>query len=246
MDRVEPENPIGYYENSIVPKDKNNRFLVLKTVIKNLKEEKLTGEEIPSSTMIFDDQHKYETTIISEEEEGSKLNNQSSLMEIPPLLTKNIWYLVEIPEDISSESNFVMEYQIKNQNYHVQLSKPIYLKNDPVPNVKQKINAYMFWGDGCPHCENAHSFFKTIAKKYESCYQLVDFEVWTNDKHVPLQKKVSKYFKANELGVPLIVIGDKHFAGYAESFNEEIIQALIEGCTSDNYVDIVSKIQNNK
>lgn len=63
--------------------------------------------------MIFDDQHKYETTIISEEEEGSKLNNQSSLMEIPPLLTKNIWYLVEIPEDISSESNFLWNIKLK-------------------------------------------------------------------------------------------------------------------------------------
>lgn len=41
MDRVEPENPIGYYENSIVPKDKNNRFLVLKTVNKTFKRRKI-------------------------------------------------------------------------------------------------------------------------------------------------------------------------------------------------------------
>ena len=59
-------------------------------------------------------------------------------------------------------------------------------------------------------------------------------------------KKVEVHFNEKNLGVPLIVIGNKHFMGYAPSYDEDIIEAIKKSCTSSNYVDIVSNIQNNK
>lgn len=113
----------------------------------------------------------------------------------------------------------------------------------PAEKVKQKINAYMFWGDGCQHCESAHKFFKTIEKEYANCYQLVDFETWKSQEHRPLMDKVAKHFEIEEAGVPLIIIGDTHYSGYAESLNNQIIQSLIDSCAGDDYKDIVKEKQ---
>lgn len=121
--KVEPSNPDSYY-NYFEPKDtSSNTFLVLKTVIKNLGTETLDGEKLPKAKLIYDGKYKYDAQLITEEDDGSDLDSYSWYMDIDPLKTKKIWYLVEVPKEVetNTQATLVMQYQINGKTYNVKL-----------------------------------------------------------------------------------------------------------------------------
>lgn len=115
----------------------------------------------------------------------------------------------------------------------------------PVSNAKaeEKINVYLFWGDGCPHCEEAKKFFSSIKDEYGKYYELVDYEVWGNADNNNLMEDVANRLKEQVSGVPYIVIGEKTFSGYASSYDDQIKEAIKTSYESDSYVDVVKEIQ---
>lgn len=91
----------------------------------------------------------------------------------------------------------------------------------------EKLNVYVFYGDGCPHCSALHAYFedlktKDIGKKINIHY----YEVWQNDDNHKLLETVAKEMKIEVGGVPFFIIGDKYFEGYSESMNDQILSAL--------------------
>lgn len=109
-------------------------------------------------------------------------------------------------------------------------------KNEP-------INVYLFWGDGCPHCEHAKEFFDELEKEYDNYYEFVQYEVWYNEENKTLYEKVKKELNDNGTGVPFIVIGDKYFRGYSSSIDEDIKNTILEKYEDENYVDVVEKVK---
>lgn len=116
---------------------------------------------------------------------------------------------------------------------------------------KEKINVYMFYGDGCPHCHNAMEFFESIEEEYGKYYKLVTYETWyssTNNKMMVSAAEALNTDTAN-LGVPYIIIGDKTFLGYAESYNEDIKKAIVDAYNNNDYEDkvlpIITSIEKN-
>lgn len=121
--KVEPSNPESYY-HYFEPKDtSSNTFLVLKTVIKNLGTETLDGEKLPKAKLIYDGKYKYDAQLITEEDDGSDLDSYDWYMDIDPLKTKKIWYLVEVPKEIetNTQASLVMQYQINGKTYDVKI-----------------------------------------------------------------------------------------------------------------------------
>lgn len=127
-----------------------------------------------------------------------------------------------------------------------------------VPNMvyakDKKINVYIFHGDGCPHCAKALEFFDSIEKEYGKYYNLVKYETWTSlfaSRNNKMMKQVAEKFgdDSEKLGVPYIIIGDKTFLGYADSYKEDIKKAIIDAYNDDNYEDkvkpIINKMNNN-
>ena len=108
---------------------------------------------------------------------------------------------------------------------------------------KEKINVYLFWGNGCPHCENAKEYFNSIEDEYGKYYNLIEYEVWYERDNYNLMVKVSEELEANGSGVPFIVIGDEYFRGYAASINEKIQEAIVSQYENSNYVDIIEKVK---
>lgn len=108
---------------------------------------------------------------------------------------------------------------------------------------KEKINVYLFWGDGCPHCEHAKEFFSSIEEEYGKYYNLVEYEVWYDEDNNNLMSKVNNELEANATGVPFIVIGDEYFRGYSSGMNEEIKKTIISQYEDDKYTDIVEKVK---
>lgn len=122
-----------------------------------------------------------------------------------------------------------------------------------IPNMvyakDKKINVYIFHGDGCPHCAKALEFFDSIDEEYGKYYNLVKYETWTSffaSRNNKMMKKVAESFGEDleKLGVPYIIIGDKTFLGYTDSYKEDIKKAIVDAYNDDNYEDKVQPIIN--
>jgi thiol-disulfide isomerase/thioredoxin len=98
-------------------------------------------------------------------------------------------------------------------------------------NTKQadaEIPVYFFWGDGCPHCAAEEPFLESLAQKYPQV-KIQKFEVWKVEANQELLKKVAGIMGFEATGVPVTIIGEKHWIGYSEARNTEI-EAAITDC----------------
>lgn len=92
---------------------------------------------------------------------------------------------------------------------------------------ENKLNIYLFWGEGCPHCEEEWKFLNRIAPKYYDKIHVYGFEVWNSKEN----QKIMDEFKdklniSKDSGIPLTIIEDKYYIGYDESYNDEILKLI--------------------
>lgn len=115
-------------------------------------------------------------------------------------------------------------------------------ENESESPVKEKVNVYLFWGNGCGYCEAAKDFFASIEDEYGKYFELVEYEVWYSKDNNALKERVVEYFGDDVSGVPYIVIGDTTFGGYASSYDEDIKEAIKDAYEDEKYVDYVEQI----
>lgn len=117
-------------------------------------------------------------------------------------------------------SNKMNEEKIKSTiTMNSKLSDVVYDEN--------KLNIYLFWGKGCPHCEEELKFLNRIAPKYYDKIHVYGFEVWNSEEN----QKIMNEFKdklniSKDSGIPLTIIEDKYYIGYDESYNDEILKLI--------------------
>lgn len=93
-----------------------------------------------------------------------------------------------------------------------------------------KVNIYLFYGRGCPHCEELFEYLESINDSYSKYYNLYTFEVWYNEDN----GKIMDYFldkfdkKVSSRSVPFLIIGDEAFEGYNTNMNQKIISTIKE------------------
>ena len=109
---------------------------------------------------------------------------------------------------------------------------------------KEKINVYIFYGDGCPHCHNAFNFFDSIEEEYGKYYKLVKYETWYSHRNNKLMISTAEALGTDttNLGVPYIIIGDKTFLGYSSQYDEDIKKAIVDAYNDENYDDKVAPV----
>ena len=108
----------------------------------------------------------------------------------------------------------------------------------------QKVNVYLFRGKGCSHCyEFLEYVSKDLIKESGEYFNLVTYEVWNNEDNKEVMDKVAEYLGEEAGGVPFIVIGDKVFAGYAESMNDEMKEAIKKLYDSEDRYDVIKKLE---
>ena len=110
--------------------------------------------------------------------------------------------------------------------------------------TKEKINVYLFRGDGCPHCAEAEEFFDELSKdeEYKEYYTLVDYEVWYDEENSKFMEKVGNALNTSVTGVPLIVIGDKYYNGYSSAMADQIKETIKEQYNKEDYKDVVQEL----
>ena len=113
---------------------------------------------------------------------------------------------------------------------------------------KEKVNIYFFRGEGCPHCAEAEEFFNELSQdeEYSKYFTIKDYEVWYDEGNAAFMDEVATALDTEASGVPFIVIGDKHFSGYASSMSETIKSTIKDAYESSEYTDVVANLNSGK
>ncbi|MBQ9019673.1 MAG: hypothetical protein IJ097_05125 [Bacilli bacterium] len=107
-----------------------------------------------------------------------------------------------------------------------------------------EVKVYLFRGEGCPHCEEAIEWFASIEEEYGAYFKVIDYETWYNEENAALMQKVAEAKGDQADGVPYIIIGNKSWNGFTESYEEGILSEIkseFAKDVSDRY-DIMEKV----
>lgn len=111
---------------------------------------------------------------------------------------------------------------------------------------KDKLNIYIFWGDGCPHCKHLAEFLGEKQSEIGDKISLYTFEVWKDKNNLAFLKSFGKFLGENPKGVPYIIIGNKTYSGFSET-DEETKQEIIDLIkTEASKTDKIDKYQEYK
>lgn len=110
----------------------------------------------------------------------------------------------------------------------------------------EKINVYIFRGNGCGHCRNAVTYFYGLGKEFDDYFNVVLYEVWYNGENSLLGKAVATELGKTFSGVPFIVVGNTSFGGFGETTGESVVKKALEAYQDEKYTDIVAKVQKSK
>lgn len=95
--------------------------------------------------------------------------------------------------------------------------------------ASNKVDAYLFYGNGCPHCAKEIKFFNGIKNKYPDL-NVTGYEVYYSQENSLLMQKVANYLGTEGGGVPFLIIGDEYFVGFGEESSPVEIESRINEC----------------
>lgn len=119
------------------------------------------------------------------------------------------------------------------------------LKNTDLSNYTEnedKVNVYVFRGSTCGYCLDAVVYFASIANEYGNKFNLITYEVWSNQDNSNLMNEVAKVFSETVSGVPYIVVGDKTYSGFNESIGYEIETIINEDYAKEDRFDVMDNL----
>ena len=95
-----------------------------------------------------------------------------------------------------------------------------------ITKSSEKVNIYLFWGNGCGHCSNLKAYMASIEEEYGKYYNLYTFEVWSDAENEALMNKMAAVMGDNLRGVPYMVIGSDSFKGYSSNVDSRILASI--------------------
>lgn len=88
----------------------------------------------------------------------------------------------------------------------------------PVSHADERLETptvYLFWSEGCPHCEREIDFLQRL-QQMQPQLALHDFEITGDGGNRALFRKVVEAFGIDDPAVPLTIIGNRVWVGYAD------------------------------
>ena len=107
---------------------------------------------------------------------------------------------------------------------------------------KDKINVYLFWGNGCPHCEHLVSYLEEIYPEYQEYFDFYGFETWENEENEKLRNQVNEKFNLTSTSVPFLIIGKETIIGFNASKKESILNSIKSAYESTDRYDVLKEI----
>ncbi len=97
------------------------------------------------------------------------------------------------------------------------------------------VNIYMFWGEGCPHCEVAKPVYQGLAES-DPRINFYGFEVYHHPENLDLFREFAALHGGEPQGVPTVYVGDRYWVGYSENIKnalESYLKYCLAGGCSD-------------
>jgi glutaredoxin len=94
---------------------------------------------------------------------------------------------------------------------------------------------YLFWGDGCSHCEEEKEFLEIVKHDYPQVEMRL-FEVWHHPEFAKLADAMRKAYEIKAASVPMTFLGDWNHIGFSSfettgvEMTRQIEQCLQQGC----------------
>ena len=114
---------------------------------------------------------------------------------------------------------------------------------------KEPVKVYLFHGDGCSHCAETREWFDSIEDEYGKYFDLVKFEVWSNETNANFLQIVAAKMGDEVGGVPYMVVGKYSFPnGFApdspvdesgKTMAEDMIEKIMETYNDEERVDVM-------
>lgn len=136
--------------------------------------------------------------------------------------------------------SFLDDYNTKNFVETLE-EEGMTIENKDYKETDDQAIIYMFRGNGCGYCRAFLTFLNSISKEYGKYFKLVSFEVWSDANNSALLNKVPIITNEAAGGVPYIVIGEKVFAGYTDSYDESIKDAIMAQYKDPSY-DVMKEL----
>lgn len=112
----------------------------------------------------------------------------------------------------------------------------------PNVNAKEKVNLYLFWGDGCPHCAAEEELLTDLENEYENL-SVTKYEVWYHSENNAFLQQIAASTERTFRGVPVTIIGQTIITGFSTGTEQEIRRA-INYYSENEHHDIVQEIKN--
>ena len=92
--------------------------------------------------------------------------------------------------------------------------------------TENKINLYLFRGEGCPHCKKEEEWLKKIKKTYKDYLNVYDFEVWYSKENQEKYVTATEIMEINTNSIPFTIVGEKTFVGFSDTIKNNIENAI--------------------
>ena len=129
----------------------------------------------------------------------------------------------------------------------------------PIAKADSDVTVYMFTKNGCSACEAARTYFEGLLEKDKDAFKLVNIEVWcgddltdpnnpqwilgSEDAYNLLMAAVEHYkLDANQLGTPVIAIGNYASIGFNTNDPSDITDAINKAKKSKKEVDVIKDL----
>lgn len=88
----------------------------------------------------------------------------------------------------------------------------------------------LFWGDGCPHCAAEHEWLAEAKEQYPNLV-VTEYEVWFDEDNRELLAETAEEMGFEPTGVPVTIIGDRHWIGFSDAVQAQMELTIAEAAT---------------
>ena len=115
-------------------------------------------------------------------------------------------------------------------------------KLSDIKREKGKVNIYIFWGNGCPHCKALWQWLDTIRNEYGANFNAYGFEIWGSAENKKILSKFEKAVGQTTDSVPFIIMGNRVYSGFYDEIQNSMLDYIkTQNSTVDVYFDKISK-----
>ena len=109
-------------------------------------------------------------------------------------------------------------------------------KAEKKDGVGTPVKLYVFYGSTCVHCAHLHEVISGLEADTSINYmfELVDYEVWSNETNATLMKNVATALGTTAKGVPFYVVGEYYSSGFPDiTSTDSSVKAAVSEATNE-------------